>query len=457
MVLEEVISKSQTILVGGEPRGGKLLFTLYSLSKLLQGPKTLFLTPIQELLMKKRFEGIKEVGDGVVNRYLQSTELFITYYFKDNFDQLKKRYPVDFLVKDIISAVEREGAEVLFFHRLEQFFEIQDFDNAEKFLKEITKYAQLNNKKLFFTFSHSEKYVNLQELLDNYIDLGIELKHGDERRIVEVKYTIFPMAEKRYFFQMTDRGLVLIPENIEKVESIRRFTTLVYSSDPKIRDILSYLLSNPRFKLKVTEKITDFMNALFKGFDIVFFFDADKDFDMDYCYLIKDNHLSTRLLYILNKDFIRSGDRVEAIDAGCYELFPKNFLIEDLVLALKRIVGDEFYNIHELDKLPHHFRNNKDNFCKIVKTFLARRIYFTNVVAKINLPMEKVVKVIRRSDFLYFDEKTKTYVFLFLNARQEITKDIILPNLQKRLGVPVEVEGIWDAISLDHTDFCDKL
>ncbi|MEO1941811.1 MAG: hypothetical protein ABGW77_02850, partial [Campylobacterales bacterium] len=361
-----------------------------------------------------------------------------------------------FLLEDITRAIEREGVDYLFFHRMEQFFEIQDIDLAEEFMKETIKYIQLHDKQVFFTYSPSDKYVDFQELLDNYIDLGIEVQFGDENRIVEVKYTIYPMAEKRYFFKMTPKGLQLIPENAEKVEHIRRFSTLIYSSDEKIRTILSYLLSNPRFKLQVTDKITDFMQALFKGYDIVFFFDQDKDFDMDYCYLIKDNHLPTKLLYILNKDFIRSGDRIEAIDAGCYELFPRNFLIEDLVLALKRIVGDDFYNFHDFESLSHHLQQ-KEELCRVIKTFLTDKIFFTVVITQIHAPFEDVKRVIRRSDFVYFDEDRHRYTFIFTNARFEVANGIIIPNLERRLGTPIKILGIWDAVMLDYNRFCEML
>ncbi|MEO1941988.1 MAG: hypothetical protein ABGW77_03755, partial [Campylobacterales bacterium] len=135
MILEEVVRKSQIILISGEPRVGKLLFTLYSLARILEGAETLFLTPIPEMLMRKRFEGVQEVGDGVVNQYIRDREKFRVFYFKENYPQLKKQYPIKFLLEDITRAIEREGVDYLFFHRMEQFFEIQDIDLAEEFMK----------------------------------------------------------------------------------------------------------------------------------------------------------------------------------------------------------------------------------------------------------------------------------------------------------------------------------
>jgi len=453
MLLDAGIEKGQIILIYGEPRIGKLVFSLFAITHYLHSPRTAFFSPIMPDLMEKRFQGIREIKDGLINNFLNSPQ-FAKFFFKEEYPSLKKQYSPLYLLDDIKKGVETTGAKAIILHRFEYFFEIQEFDDAEKFFQELIRYVQLKNLKLFLTFSPNDRFVNVPELIDNSLELRIDIEVIEDKRITNVKYTVHPIAEKIYFFKRTERGLELTPRNKEILEEQKRYSVSIHSSDRWLEKSLKYILHPDKFQIYEGNKITDFIHALFKGYEIIFFYDESREFDLDYCRIVKENNLPSRIIYILNKDFVRSGDRINAVDEGCYELFPRTFGIEDLVLTLKRIVGDEFYNLRNL-KLPHqNFTTEWEQFCSILKVLLEGRIFFSYIKGTLNGDGEQVVGVMRRSDYLHWNKKDKKVHFIFLNVRETIARNVVIPNLEKRINMDIKIEKVVEAPEIIKNPIC---
>jgi archaellum biogenesis ATPase FlaH len=451
MLLENGIEKSQVILVYGEPRIGKLLFSLFAITHYLHSPHTAFFSPIAEDLMERRFEGIKEVKDGLINNFLESPQ-FSPFFFKENYPELKKQYNPLLLLEDIKKAVDITNSKVLILHRFEYFFEIQEFDEAEEFFQELVKFVQLKGFKLFLTTSPSERFVNIPDLIDSYLELRVDIEIEEDKRVADVKYTVHPLAEKIYYFKRGERGLELVPRNMEVLESQKQYSVSIHSSDPWIEKTIRYLLHPSKFKIFEGCKTPDFIQAICKGYEIIFFYDENRELDLDYCRIIKENNLPSRIIYILNKEFVRGGDRISAVDEGCYELLPRTFGIEDVVLTLKRIVGDDFYNINALRLPTSNLLPSKKELCEVVHTLLDGRIFFSFVEAKVEGDPENLVRVMRKSDYLA--EDGGMVYMVFLNARKEILEEVVLPSLSKRAGVEIEPIKIVEASDILEKPVC---
>ncbi|WP_457559873.1 hypothetical protein [Caminibacter sp.] len=418
MNLLKSLEKTKLTLCEGEKKSGKLSFALYCANK-LDSKKVLILSAYSKKILQNRINAIKNQNISLIENILKKTK---TLNLKENWEELKSKYGIEFLLKDIFRAMEKEKPDFIIFHRFDLIFDEYEDNKINYFLEKIIDHTE-NIKHIFFTTTVSEYKQNIIESIENFSDINLIIEKNDTERKIYVKNSIFPIIPTEYEFIIFNKKIEVFPKNHteEQKSENNKIKILIITKNNKLFKKLNYIFDKKPFEIDYAGTVSEIIKKVLNNPDIIIFNPFEKKLDFSVCDTIKENSLSSKLIYIVNEDYIRSNDKLKAINHGCYDVFPLNFNLMDFIYEIEKILNINFYTIN----LEHLKNINKivsiETICNIIDSLTEEKIYFT--FAKV-ISSEKIEKnFLREYDFHFF--QNGIHYFIFLNTTPDFIKNIL--------------------------------
>jgi len=420
MNIFNAIEKSEIISIEGDNKSGKLTFTLYLIANSAFG-KTLILSSIPKPILKKRIVSIESLNDEKINSLLNEVEYLC---LKENWEEIKAKYGFDFLIEDVKRIIFDTQPDNIVLHRTDLMFNEDEYEFAKWFIDSIIELKEEYNLKLFIT---SKENTIIHNIVENYSDIDFEIKNQKERIII-VKSSLFPLKTLKYIFSLKNGKLTLEEvkehyQSIHETQEAKRNTTtnfqetlknnrlLVVTQNEYLIKLNDYLFSNI-FTIQAAKSMSESIAKLFESPDIVIYNPPETDLNLEMCHIVNEKQIHSKIIYLLNKDYVRIDDKMQAVYAGCYDILPVNFNIEEYIFLIEKLAKNFFYT-EKINQLPKQREvKSFEHFCAIVNNFYEERIYFTLFEGKTE--EENVLKLVRNHDIVYKD-KDKTYI-CFINA-----------------------------------------
>jgi hypothetical protein len=418
MTLQEALSKSEIILIEGEKKVGKLTFCLHECAY-ENKEKILIFSAYNKPIIYKRLEAIKNQKIKSINAILPKIEVLA---LKEEWASLKSKHGIDFLIKDVQRAVEKHKPDAIIFHKFDNFFEPHEINTLKIFMEEIVNMKESYNYfKLFFTVSVSETNRPLTETMEDFSDINLEIKKHGHRRVIYVKNSIFPV--KTYKCEMINENgkLNFVPykdaktPSFKEIDEERKIHILLISNKEDLIKLFSYLFNRKNFFFDVASKTSEIINKILSEPDIIIYNPLEKELDFSVCHTIKEQKLKSKLIYITNENYIRSDDKITAVNEGCYDVFPYNFNIVDFLSEIEKILNINFYTINVEKIIPKTNIKNKKHFCEIADSLYEEKIFF--IILKLSSKKEIKKELLRKKDFIY--KNKENYLILLLNTKKE--------------------------------------
>ena len=441
MNLIEILQKSDIILIEGESKSGKLTFALYSYSQNEKIDKVIILSSIQKKLMEKRINSLKNLNNEKLNQLLETIELFC---LKENWLEIKASYGFDFIYEDIERIILNSKSDAVILHRPDLMFSHDEYDYARLFLEKFIEIANNNGKKIFIT---SEKDHFITEFLENYTDISLIIEKYPNIRKILIKHSLYPIDTNEYKFILENKKFIL--EKLSQKETIKtqsqqidfsKKTLLLVSEDERFININKYLFEN-YFEIDIASNLSEVINKITQKPDIVIYQDNHPLTDFSICNTIKKLSQNSKIIFILNKEYIRTEDKMDATQLGCCEIFPKFFNLEEYILTIEKSINHFFYS-NKIKLLPlQKIATNYENFCKNIQSLYKERIFFSVIETKeFN---KEIIKKLRNHDILFINEKNNYLYLALINVTKEMFEKRLKEKLQLKNYHFIEVIE-WD-------------
>jgi len=425
------LQESESIVIEGDRRIGKLTFALYLLKK--KYTKISFISPLTSNQVAKRFEAISQ-------SFIEFAEIdsFIdAYSFREDWIDLKNEYGFKYLLQDLEYFIDTNPNEIIVFHRIGHIFEYSDRDLIEYFFTTLLSYGIKHKKKLVFLIGTD--IVNY-DLVSHYLvessDLYLRVNKSGDVREIEVLFALTPILDAKYIFESKHKKLFLFTK--EKSGYVNKnVSVVVISKDPKIQRINKYLLEKPQIELNIIDSIADALEAILQNPDYLLYFGEDNKINPSICELNHKYDLYTKILYLLNREFIRVDDRLKLIDKGCVDLLNFNMPTINYVLEISKYIQINFYKINIIKddvKLE-----TKEEVIDFISYLLNERILFT--IIKIDSKLEKVDYLREYDKYIEFENYN---IIIFVNLLKHELKRIMFNKMENEHFNILEVQDSLD-------------
>jgi hypothetical protein len=416
MTFQDSIKNSDSILIEGDKKVGKFTFSIFECSK-EKIESILVFSTYNKTVMEKRINAIKYLNIKTLNKTLNNLKLLC---LKENFLELKARFGIDFLLKDIKRAIEKHNPKAVIFHRFDIFFEFHETGNLKYFMEEIMDLKNEFNLKLFFTTANLDSNRPIIENMENFTDMNLIINRTNNKRIISVKNSLYPTNPDKceFVFYNNDAELIPIGENQETNNNVYKnnldkYNILIITQKEELKKTLAYIFKKDIFNIESASTTSEIINKLLKNPDIVIYNPFDKEMDFSVCHTIKEQKLKSKLIYITNENYIRGDDKIAAISNGCYEVFPYNFNLLEFIAEIEKLLGMNFYT-YTLSKISSNREiTNKKTLCQILETLYKEKFFFT--VLKLKSLTEIKKEYLRKTDFIY--KEKDEYILILLNTR----------------------------------------
>jgi len=425
------LQESESIVIEGDRRIGKLTFALYLLKK--KYTKISFISPLTSNQVAKRFEAISQ-------SFIEFAEIdsFIdAYSFREDWVDIKNEYGFKYLLQDLEYFIDTNPNEVIVFHRIGHIFEYSDRDLIEYFFTTLLSYGIKHKKKLVFLIGTD--IVNY-DLVSHYLvessDLYVRITKSGDVREIEVLFALTPILEAKYIFESKHKKLFLFTK--EKSGYVNKnVSVVVISKDKKIQRINKYLLEKPQIELKIIDSIADSLEAILQNPDYLLYFGEDDKIHLSICELNHKYDLYTKILYVLNREFIRVDDRLKLIDKGCVDLLNFNMPTINYVLEISKYIQINFYKINIIKNDIE--LKTKEEVIDFITYLLNERILFT--IIKIDSKLEKVDYLREYDKYIEFENYN---IIIFVNLLKHELKRIMFNKMEGEHFNILEVQDCLD-------------
>ena len=416
MIFEETIEKSEVTLISGGKKLGKLTLAL----KHCSSDKTLIISGYQKPIFIKRLNAVANLEDDDIQAALSNIS-YLT--LKEDWLEYKIKYGYEFIVEDINRAISIHEPKNVIFHRLDLMFGSHVSDNISIFMEKLLLIKDKHECKYFITTIPNSETEEVVETIEDFSDLNLELTKEKER-IINIKNSIFPVKPDKYYFLYKDGKLDIKP--VESDIKIDKTTHILLITDkPELISLHKYIFNKKGFTIDVATSMTDTINKILSGPDIIIYNPKSEDLDLSVCNTIKQQKIASKLIYITQSEYVRSEDKMRALESGCYEMFPLNFSLGEYILEIEKMLNENFYT-SILNKLSKNKLISKiENFCEVVNSLYEEKIFFTILKFNSDKTPEEIRKKLRSTDIIYYNEKTKEYVLCLINIRKRNIKPVI--------------------------------
>jgi len=439
MIFDDIIEKSDVILIEGGKKQGKLTLAL---NKCSEG-KNLIISAYQKPVFLKRLNAISNIKDENTLTALSNSKFLM---LKEDWLESKIKYGYDFLLEDMKRAINEHSPDNVIFHRLDMMFGLHMSDNISIFMEKLLSLREECGCKFFITVVPSDENEPIIETIEDFSDLNIELKKEKER-IIYIKNSIFPVKPDKYYFLYKDNRLLIQP--VDKSIKISKTTSVLLISDNKeLIELHRYIFGHEEFDIDTATGMTETINKILNSPDLIIYNPKEMKLDLSVCDTIKQQKIHSKLIYISNAEYVRMEDKMKAIESGCYEMFPITFVLGEYILEIEKTLGNNFYTAI-LNKLSRNKTvNNKKHFCEIVESLYDEKIFFTILKFKSDVKPEEIRKKLRDTDIIYHDRNSDEYILCLINIRKINSSPVIDKLFTGTQQVP-EI-NIYEAIDWQH-------
>jgi archaellum biogenesis ATPase FlaH len=431
MKFSEVLDQSEIVLIEGEKGSGKNTFFFYLVNQLINDPEVLVITPYPKDAFLKKIS----VNEVMIRNFHQLQDKLDYFFLKDNWKELKQKYGYDFLLTDLERILASSQAAIVYFHRIGEYFDIQDRGNIEPFFRDLTKLLKSHRKKTFFTLASSnENYDKLLEILQYYAELDLFLTRVPlgNRINIETVASIYPLTESSLTLTMQDRSLNLSVNKQEGQESSEKenYRILLISDHDRIIKLHQYLLGTLKnIQLNVTSTASDIISKVLDAPDLLIYNLDENDEKMNICELAGRDGLSFKILYLTRREYLRAADRAKAQAQGCSEMFCLSFKTIDYITALEECLGYRFY-AQNLASTAKEFQaiKTQEEFLTQIETYITRHCLFCVFIFeyKNSAPGEEQFSgLFRNNDSAFIDHKRKKVFLLSINSQKENAQSLL--------------------------------
>lgn len=444
MTLTEAIKKSEFSLIEGESKSGKLTFALFSLTK-INTNNPLIISAINKYLIQKRLNNLKNIQNNSFTKFIEKIKL---YALKRNWENLKTTYGFDILIEDLNKLINDITPDSVILHRPDLMFSEIEFEYAKIFIEKLMELKNNLNFKLFITTDNDSL---ISEFSENYTDITFIVKNENNLRKIIVKNSIFPLEHYEYNFSLKNFTLGKIEKNIpaQKTTNMNiklKPKMLVISQDEYFIKLHKYIFDK-HFNLSFASTIGELISKIMQNPDIIIYQTEEEQPDTTVCTLVKENKLNSKIIYFVNKDFIRTEDKMEISSLGCYEILPKIFNLEDYIFILEKAVDNYFYTkiIHKLPTLKKV--TSSKNLNEIIEMLYNEKIYFS--IIKTNKEINDIEHKVRTNDILYTSKNLNCVILI------NVTKNFFENRLKNKFNLEKDDYEIIEAIELpEKKDIC---
>ena len=335
------LQSANSCLILGERHGGKIALACLLAER--AGARSIQLvSPFNKALTDKKLQDAESAV-----AHWEHFSLTPPLTATDTFTTLKAVYGFDFLLQDFIRIVEASPADVVYFHRIDEYFAIQDRRFISQFFKYLTEAAKRCEKRLYFSLLLGLPEESLfQAEVERYLDLELTLTRKNalsNDRELAIKYAAAPVDATRFHLAHGRNGLTLSGYDNEQESGPNPKHVLVISTSDETIARLSYLLSHEQLSFHVCAgEMSDVVSALLKKPDLVIY-DADDEYvlNLDLYQVAKSNHI--KVIELSSQTHLRKADKLAALQQGCFDVFAHHYFIEDLVIAIEQAIGLSFY------------------------------------------------------------------------------------------------------------------
>ena len=439
MNLNDVIKKSDIITVQGDKKIGKLTFALFE----TKGKDTLIFSTYKKHIFLKRLNAISNLKDENIQNAL-ATLNFLT--FKHNWEEYKSKFGLSFLFEDIKRAIRKYNPQYIILHRFELMFEMHEFDQVSSFMEFLLVLKKEFHCKFFITVFRNENNKKIIETIEDFSDLNLIIQKNDYR-IITIKNSIYPIESDLYTFIYKNNKIEIKSQKQNVIKQQKETHILLITENKHLINIHKYIFERKGFFLDIATGISETISKILSGPDIIIYSPSDEKLDTSVCNTIKEQKLNSKLIYILNNKYVRSEDKIKAVSAGCYDVFPENFLFEEYIMEIEKLLNFNFYtstvnNINQVKIL-----DNIEKFCSLVDSLYNEKIFFS--IAECYSEEINFKNKLRKHDLIYYDKQNKKYIIVLLNLR----KCNILPVLKKIFNIIPEYKVFecfeWDKYKKD--------
>jgi CheY-like chemotaxis protein len=409
MNFNEIIQKSEMILIEGGKKQGKFSLALYKCG----GEKTVVFSSYNKSVFLKRLEAVSNLKDDNIQNVLSKLEFFT---LKESWLEYKIKYGYDFLLEDIKRILKKHTPKNVIFHRLDMIFGSHINDNTPVFMEKLLSLKENTDTKFFITAIPNEENETIIESIEDFSDLNIEIKKEKER-IIYIKNSIFPVNPDKYYFKY-ENGVIKINPTETQIKTFKNIHILLITDKKELIDLHRYIFGKKGFAIDVATSMSDTINKILSGPDIIIYNPKDEKLDLSVCSTIKQQKIPSKLIYVTQSDYVRTEDKMKAIESGCYEMFPLNFTLGEYILEIEKTIGTNFYTGILNKLLTNKTVNSIKHFCEIVDSMYKERVYFTILKFKSDTRPEDIRKKLRNTDIVFYDAEAKQYILCLINIRK---------------------------------------
>lgn len=417
MVLQQTLSNTDSCIITGDRHSGKLTLAL----TLLKHTKHVY--PVLITPFEKETAGRKMVQTQSLASDISGCHCFDVLYVKSEWRTRKRDLGFSCLIDDLQRVVETAPGDAVILHRMEEFFEVQDRIHIDLFVSAITTAAKESGKKLLITLQHDEAHQLFLEQVERYVDLELLVdkpENDGNTRDVTVLYSAMPVQQSRYSFVREALGRFSIQTPSPLLSTAVATTSgrvLLISDHSRLEGCLTYLLRNTGFTLcSIEPNVTEIVNELMARPELIIF-EAQESQAAELMRIARDNQL--KVLRISHDPHVRKLDRLQAAQKSYLDLLPRDFFLEDLMLAIERALHVQVYHFSDDQLLEDtSYLTCNDALFERMQTFIDHGLYFT--VFSFYTPGIRTHKAAqtllgRPYDTVYFDDETLTLKFCAAN------------------------------------------
>jgi CheY-like chemotaxis protein len=437
MIFDDTIAKSEVTLINGGKKLGKLTLAL----KYCPTDKTLIISGYQKPIFIKRLNAIANLEDSDIQSALSNIS-YLT--LKEDWLEYKIKYGYEFIIEDINRAISIHEPKNVIFHRMDLMFGSHVSDNISMFMEKLLLIKDKHECKFFITTIPNNENEEIIETIEDFSDINLEITKEKER-IINIKNSIFPVKPDKYYFLYKDDRIEIKPVETD-IKIDKKIHILLITDKQELISLHKYIFNKKGFFIDVATSMTDTINKILSGPDIIIYNPKTEDLDLSVCNTIKQQKIASKLIYITQSEYVRSEDKMRALESGCYEMFPINFALGDYILEIEKMLNDNFYT-SILNKLSKNKLITKtDHFCKVVDSLYKERIFFSILKFKSDKTPEDIRKKLRSTDIIHYNGQTKEYTLCLINIRKRNIKPVLNKLLENDTEKEIYESPEWNEI-----------
>jgi archaellum biogenesis ATPase FlaH len=390
------------MIISGPAKSGKVTFLYYLLSNLYK-EKALLFTPQDEFLFNKKTDTFAKQ----FHQFSNIREMLDIYYLRSDFNALKQKYGYEFLLEEFRKLFALQDEKVVVLHRFGEFFGFEDRYEINTFYKSLIRMAQEFDKKIIFLVNNSnENFEHIYTVAEELSDMAITLsKNEKNERVVNILDLMHYAEYPKLLFKINEGNFLLEFESELQDDSQKRIQNILIAELDKahddMREIFSYIFNRDHFKIKYADSFQKILKEIFIKPDVILLLMKRTQDNIETIRVIKAQLPNTHIIAILDQNFVRSEDVYEFFQYGCDDVFANNLSFDNLILAMQKATGTDFYT-KEYQTLPMHKNVMKDisELKALAYECIEKSLFFTLFVLESKDEFPKVTTTSRRSDYI---------------------------------------------------------